>query len=82
MRIFQLKAYGTNGVDYDIGFYATKSLAEAKIAEIKKKKGWRYDWSTFQIWERTVEGVIDEASWEVDRLRAEGAYDSGRDGWS
>lgn len=81
MRIFQLKANGTNGVDYDIGFFATKALAEAKIEEIKKKKGWRHDWSTFQIWERTVEGVVDEASWEVDRLRAEGAYDSGRDGW-
>lgn len=23
----------------------------------------------------------DESSWEVDRLRAEGAYDHGRDGW-
>ena len=22
-----------------------------------------------------------DASWETDRLRAEGAYDSGRDGW-
>lgn len=24
---------------------------------------------------------VDEASWENDRLRAEGAYDTGRDGW-
>ena len=23
-----------------------------------------------------------DASWETDRLRAEGAYDSGRDGWN
>lgn len=23
----------------------------------------------------------DDSSWEVDRLRAEGAYDHGRDGW-
>jgi hypothetical protein len=24
---------------------------------------------------------VDGASWENDRLRAEGAYDTGRDGW-
>lgn len=56
MKIFQLKAMGTNGVSYDIGAYTTKELAEIKIKKIKKEKGWRNSWSTFQIWEITVEG--------------------------
>jgi len=25
---------------------------------------------------------VDEASWEVDRMRVEGAYDQGRGGWN
>jgi hypothetical protein len=83
MKVFQVRALSSSRVSYDCGTFSTQELAEAKIKKMKREPGWKTVWDSIQIWEFTVEGpeANSDASWEVDRLRAEGAYDTGRDGW-
>jgi hypothetical protein len=60
MKIFQVKAWSAR-IDWastahecDLGFFMSRESAEKMIRKIKRQKGWRMDWSAFQIWEVEV----------------------------